>query len=102
MFLQEHWLPHHEAETRLQNDFQMYNFHSTSSDMFLPAEDIILKRGPTWHGTAIGWHNNANSKIKNIEVISERFCGVIYHDTDANIIAYSAYLPTSGQDDDFL
>ena len=102
MFLQEHWLPHHEAETRLQNDFQVYNFHSTSSDMFLPAEDIVLKRGPTWHGTAIGWHNNENSKIKNIEVISERFCGVVYHDSDLNIIAYSAYLPTSGQDDEFL
>ena len=39
-----------------------------------------------------------------IIVISERFCGVKYEDTDSkvNILAYTVYLPTSGQDDEFL
>ena len=102
IFLQEHWLPHHETEQLLKNDFKSYNFLSTSSDMFLPSEDVILQRGPTWHGTAIAWNNKVDSKIKSIPVISERFCGVIYQDCDIRVIAYSAYLPTSGQDEDFL
>ena len=72
--------------------------------MFLPAEDVVLKRGPTWHGTAIWWHSSANSKVKKLPVVSERFCGVCYCDLDTNtrILAYTAYLPTSGQDDAFL
>ena len=104
IFLQEHWLPFHESCIRLESDFQSYNFHTTSSDMFLPAEDVVLKRGPTWHGTAIGWHSSANSKVTKLPVVSERFCGVCYCDLDTNtrILAYTAYLPTSGQDDAFL
>ena len=92
IFLQEHWLPHHDAENRIKSDFKSYNFHTTSSDMFLPAEDLLLQSGPTWHGAAIGWHSSVNTNINNIPVISERFCGVIYHDvhTETSILAYSA------------
>ena len=71
--------------------------------MFQPTEDLLLKSGPTWHGTAIGWENSVNSKIMKIPVISERFCGVTYTlSSDTIILAYSAYLPTSGKDDDFV
>ena len=102
IFLQEHWLPHHEAENKLSTDFKLYNFHTTSSDMFLPTEDLLLRSGPTWHGTAIGWHNSVNSKIRQIPIVSDRFCGVCYDDNGTKIVAYTAYLPTSGKDDDFI
>ena len=86
IFLQEHWLPHHETEQLLKNDFKSYDFLSTSSDMFLPSEDVILQRGPTWHGTAIAWNNKVDSKIKSIPVISERFCGVICQDCNIRVL----------------
>ena len=71
--------------------------------MFLPTEDLLLKSGPTWHGTAIGWDSSVDSKITKIPVISERFCGVRYtENSHIVILAYSAYLPTSGKDDDFV
>ena len=92
IFLQEHWLPHHEAEYKLAHDFKLYHFQTTSSDMFLPTEDLLLKSGPTWHGTAIGWHNSVNSKIRKIPVVSDRFCGVSYDDDSTTILAYAAYL----------
>ena len=104
LFVQEHWLPSYEAEQRFKNDFQSYNFHTTSSDMFLAPEDLLLKQGPTWHGTAIGWHRSFQQNIEKIPAVSERFCGVLYDDKVSNIkiLAYSAYLPTCGQDDEFL
>ena len=44
-----------------------------------------------------------SSKISTFPVVSERFCGVRYSDknTNLNIISYSAYLPTSGKDEEF-
>ena len=71
--------------------------------MFLPTEDLILQSGPVWHGTALGWKKSAEKFITKFEVVSERFCGVKY-ETNVNnsIIAYTAYLPTSGQDDLFI
>ena len=75
LFVQEHWLPSYEAEQRFKNDFQSYNFHTTSSDMFLAPEDLLLKQGPTWHGTAIGWHRSFQQNIEKIPAVSERFCG---------------------------
>ena len=102
IFLQEHWLPNYEAVNKFKEDFPVYNFHSTSSDMFLPTEDILLQSGPTWHGTVIGWHNSVDSSIMKLPIISERFCGVKYDDKITKILAYTVYLPTSGQDDEFL
>ena len=55
-----------------------------------------------WHGTAIGWHSSADSKITKIPVVSERFCGVVYQEAKTKLVAYTAYLPTSGRDDEFL
>ena len=103
LFLQETWLPHHESH-KLSEEFLDYNFTTTSSDMFTPPEDLVLQSGPTWHGTALGWMKSLEKSITKLPIISERFCGIKYEDKEAgvNIIAYTAYLPTSGQDNEFL
>ena len=104
LFIQERWLPHYEAKDKFCTDFSNYNFMTTSADMFTPAEDKVLETGPTWHGTALGWAEDIDKYVSKIPVISERFCGVKYQDnaTNTSIVAYSAYLPTSGLDDEFL
>lgn len=58
MFIQEHWFTHHEATDIFSCGFKPYNFLTTSADMFLQPEDIILQSGPVWHGTSIGWLKN--------------------------------------------
>ena len=102
IFIQEHWLPHYEAEAKISTNFPQYNFSVTSSDIFTHAEDKMLEGGPTWHGAAVGWRHNFGKHVSKIPIISERFCGVKYTDGHTNIIAYSAYLPTSGQDEEYL
>ena len=102
IFIQEHWLANYEAEVKLSTNFPQYNFSITSSDIFTPAEDKMLESGPTWHGAAVGWDQNVEKHITRIPIISERFSGINYTDGQTNIIAYSAYLPTSGQDDEYL
>ena len=62
----------------------------------------MLESGPVWHGTAIGWDKSINQFITKLPLVSDRFCGVKYDDKKTQIIAYTAYLPTSGQDHDFL
>ena len=102
-FIQEHWLPDFETNVKMSKDFQNYNFLTTSSDSFTVPEDKMLESGPTWHGTALAWLKTVDSCITKIPIISERFCGVRYTDnkTNTNILAYTAYLPTSGKDDEF-
>ena len=72
--------------------------------MFTPVEDLLLQSGPVWHGTALGWRKLIYNDITKLLIISSRFCGVKYVNsiTDVSVIAYTFYLPTSGQDDDFL
>ena len=103
IFIQETWLPNHEAKA-IENDFQEYNFITTSADMFEHEEDIALKHGPVWHGTALGWKKSIDQNITKLPVICERFCGVKYvlPQTKEPIILYSTYFPTSGQDNEFL
>ena len=80
----------------MSNDFQEFNFLTTSADMFLPTEDLILKSGPVWHGTALGWKKSVEKFITKLNVVSDRFCGVKYETkSDSSVIAYTAYLPTS-------
>jgi len=55
IFIQEHWLAQHEAQSNFSVDFSKYNFMTTSSDMYTPIEERILDNGPVWYGTAIGW-----------------------------------------------
>ena len=95
-------MPHCDAIYNLSNDFTGYNFSSTSSDMFTPPEEKMLESGPTWHGTALGWAKEIDKYISRVPIISERFCGVKYSDKVTNILSYTAYLPTSGQDNGFL
>ena len=89
LFLQEHWLPEHEATYKMTTDFPNYVFFTASSDMFVPTEDRMIQPGPTWHGTAIGWPKSKDMYIKTIPIISDRFCGVIYEQksTETHIIA---------------
>ena len=103
IFLQEHWLPHHNASDIFSTDFPTFKFLTTSSDMFVPPEDKMMLSGPTWHGSALGWPSSIDTHVTKFPVVSERFCGVQYVDKSNNIdiISYCAYLPTSGQDDDF-
>ena len=101
IFLQEHWLSHFDASL-IKKAFHDYNFLTTSSDMFQPPEEKMLRSGPSWHGTAIAWDKNIDKYISEINVMSERFCGLKFSDNQTNILAYSAYLPTSGQDDAFI
>ena len=61
LFLQETWLDHHETNLLLK-EFPQYQFTTSSSDMFLTPEEVMLKSGPTWHGVAVGWPE----KIKHL------------------------------------
>ena len=70
--------------------------------MFTHAEEKALQSGPVWHGTALDWDKSVDKNITKVPIISERFCGVIYDDLKTKILAYTAYLPTSGQDYEFL
>ena len=85
----------------MSSDFPKYKFITTSSDMFLAPEDIILQSEPVWHATALGWPASVDTFITKLPVISERFRGVHYQDIQNNIdiLSYCAYLPTAGQDD---
>ena len=104
IYIQEHWLAQHEAEAIISKDFPNYTFMTTSSDMFIPTEERILENGPIWHGTALGWENSINPNINKLPVLNERYCGVKYTDdkSDMSLLTYTAYLPTSGDDDCFL
>ena len=102
LFLQEHWLPFHDVDTHLDGDFPGYRFLSTASDMFTPAEDLMMTPGTAWQGTTIGWSAEIDKNVTKLPIISDRFCGVFYADGELSFLSYSAYLPTSGQDEDFL
>ena len=100
LFLQEHWLSKHELDT-LEKDFAEYNFLSTASNMFTPEEEIMTKSGPVWHGTSIGWSLDIDKHVKRLPITSERFCGILFSSEECSFLAYTLYLPTSGQDEDF-
>ena len=102
IFIQEHWLPEYNACSVISSDFKDYQFLTTSSDSFISPEDVLKISGPTWHGTALGWHSSLQNKISKIPVVSTRFCGVRLEVNDQSILAYTAYLPTSGKDLEFL
>ena len=76
IFIQEHWLPHFKAAENLSSDFPTFNFLSTSSDMFLPPEDLILQSGATCYGAALGWTSSIDTHVSKLPAVSDRFCGV--------------------------
>ena len=104
MFFQEHWLPDNEACMKMKADFEEYDFLTTSDDMFTPVEDLLLESGAVWHGSAIAWHSSTQQFVSKLEIVNDRFCGIKYEDmkNNTNVLAYSAYLPTTGKDDEFL
>ena len=104
IFLQEHWLPQNECNLIIEKNIPQYSFLTTADDMFIPSEDRLLIPGPVWHGTTIGWHKSFDRFITRIPIISERFCGVFFEEeiSQLEILSYSIYFPTSGQDDQFL
>ena len=70
--------------------------------MFTAPEELMLTPGTAWHGTTIGWSVDIDRFVKKLPIISDRFCGIFYSDNCSNILSYTAYLPTSGQDEEFL
>ena len=104
VFLQEHWLPQHEAHVIIESDFKDYKFITTLADLFSPIEERLLETGPIWHGSALGWDKIIDSYIYPLQIVNEKFCGVKYVKKEQNIsiLAFIAYLPTSGDDDFFM
>ena len=102
LFIQEHWLPFSEVDSQLHHDFSNYRFLSTASDMFTPAEDLMLTPGTAWQGTTIGWSSDIDKYVTKLPIVSERFCGISFLNHETHILAYTAYLPTSGNDDFYL
>ena len=65
-------------------------------------EDFLFHRGPIWHGTAIGWNQSLLSDAVKLPLVSPRFSGITVVNKKMHLIAYSVYLPTMGNDDDFI
>jgi hypothetical protein len=101
IFLQEIWLSYHEEEL-LKQEFPSYNFQISTPDMFDSNEDKILKSGQTWHGVAVGWHDDLHADVQNIPTNNTRFAGIRLALKTGSIFSISLYAPTSGKDDDFL
>ena len=70
--------------------------------MFTAVEDLMLTPGTAWQGTTIGWSSEIDKYVSKLPIISERFCGIYYSNQATHLLAYTAYLPTSGQDEYFL
>ena len=103
VFLQEIWLPYHD-QCLLDNFLPDFSFKIATPDMFQHNEEKLMNSGPTWHGAAIGWHQELNHKISFPETNHERFIGIKLKLTsgDCSLLLISLYAPTSGHDDDFL
>ena len=70
--------------------------------MFTAVEDLMLTPGTAWQGTSIGWSYEIDKYVSKLPIISERFCGISYTNQATHILAYTAYFPTSGQDEYYL
>ena len=78
------------------------NFHVSTPDMFLHAEDKISHQGPVWHGAALAWHNDIHGKVTTLDSNHERYSAIRVNLGTLNLLAVSLYAPTSGKDDEFL
>ena len=72
--------------------------------MFCHPEDLIVMHGPVWHGTALGWKKSFDQYITKLPIVCERFSSVKFFnpETNTSILLYSSYLPTAGNDEEFL
>ena len=101
MFFQKIWVPYSE-ESSLNSIFQDYSVQISTPDQFTLPEDKLSSPEHTWHGAAILWHKSLHHAVLHLSNTHERFTGVRLSFPGHNILAISAYLPTSGKDDDFL
>ena len=101
LFVQELWVPYCE-EGNLNSMLQEYSIQISTPDQFIPIEDRMSSTAHTWHGAGILWHESVNSSVHQLSNTHERFTGIRMSFTDLEILVISAYLPTSGRDDDFL
>ena len=78
------------------------NFHVSTPDMFLHAEDKISNQGPVWHGAAVAWHNDMHGKVTTLDTNHQRYSSVRVNLGSKSLLAISLYAPTSGKDEEFL
>ena len=86
----------------MNNKFINYSLQISTPDQYTPPEDRLSTPDHTWHGAAIMWHESLNSNVLNITNTHDRFSGIQLTFQGQLILAISLYLPTSGQDDQFL
>ena len=101
LFLQEVWVPYSEEQS-INDVFKDYSVQISTPDQFTPPEDMLGRGEHIWHGAAIMWHESMNSNVLGVANTHERFTGIKLSFSEEYILAISAYLPTSGRDDDFL
>ena len=103
VFLPDIWLPYHN-QCLLDNFLLDFSFKIATPEMFQHNEEKLMNSGQTWHGAAIGWHQERNSKISFPETNRERFIGIKLKlaSGDSSLLLISFYAPTSGHDDDFF
>ena len=65
-------------------------------------EDNLGISEHVWHGSALLWHESMGASVVNIKNVHERFTGIKIRVDGHSLLAISAYLPTSGKDDEYL
>ena len=85
----------------MNNKFQEYSVQISTPDQYTPIEDSLGSNNHTWHGTGIMWHGSLNSDVLHLKNTSDRFTGIRLNTRGQPILAISAYLPTSGKDEEF-
>ena len=101
VFLQEIWLPFHDQKV-INDYFHDYIFKIATPDMFTHNEDKLLQGGPIWHGAAIGWHTDINSRVTFPPSNLDRLIGIKYNLNMHSLLLISFYASTSGRDEDFM
>ena len=101
VFLQEIWVSSSD-ENAINEKLNQYSIQVATPDQFVNPEDKLGNPDHTWHGAAIMWHETLNSDILAIPNSHDRFTGVKINVCGHSVLAISAYLPTSGRDDEML
>ena len=101
LFLQEIWLQYSDSKL-MPNDFPSLNFQLSTPGMFTNTEDKIISHSQTWHGVALGWHDDIHSQVSPLKSNYERFAAARIALNSMNLLVISFYAPTSGKDDEFL
>ena len=100
IFLQEIWLPYSE-EAAINRKFPDYTVQISTPDQFTHPEDPLGHPSHTWHGAAILWHETLDHNVTTINNVHERFTAVKVATEEQTILVISAYMPTSGKDNEY-